>query len=137
MTKPRRNPPAWESVEIGHNGGPPLGSGARRRGRPTIATPELQDRIFELLLDGVPLAVICRAEGMPGRQTVYDWRRADPAIDNQIRFAQQEGYIHLCEVVVDEVDRMITTRGVKLARWWFNRRRQQLSSQNPRFFGAM
>jgi hypothetical protein len=54
----------WNS---GHdrNAGPPHGPG-----RPTVSTPELRDRIFELLWDGVPLRVMCRADGMPSRATM-------------------------------------------------------------------
>ena len=57
---------------MGHNGGPALNilpnAGSQRRpGRPTVSAPELRDRIFELLLDGVPLRVRCRAGGMPSR----------------------------------------------------------------------
>jgi hypothetical protein len=50
---------------IGHNGGPlldmPNAGPSRRPGRPTVSTPQLRDRIFELLRDGVPLRVMCRA----------------------------------------------------------------------------
>jgi hypothetical protein len=71
-----------------------------RPGRPTVSTPQLRDRIFELLLDGVPLRVMCRAEGMPSRATIYRWRQLDPAFDRKFEFCQEEGYRYLAELVV-------------------------------------
>ena len=68
-------PPLWsDPPPMGHNGGPELRP-RRAPGRPTVDTPEIRDRIFELLGDGVPLRVICRSPGMPSRRTVYNWRR--------------------------------------------------------------
>jgi hypothetical protein len=40
-----------------------------------VSTPQLRDRIFELLLDGVPLRVMRRVDGMPSRPTIYRWRQ--------------------------------------------------------------
>jgi hypothetical protein len=92
-------PPLWSPPPpIGHNGGPPVdilpnAKPQRRPGRPTVSTPQLRDRIFELLLDGVPLRVMCRAEGMPSRATVYRWRKLDPAFDRKFEFYQEEGIL--------------------------------------------
>ena len=78
-------PPLWSSpAPIGHNGGPSL---LRAPGRPSISTPELRERIGDLLCDGVPMAVICRTPGMPGRSTVQRWRRDDLGFDCSCRFA--------------------------------------------------
>jgi hypothetical protein len=84
-------PPLWSpppplalqlltTVMLGHNGGPPLdilsnARPSRRPGRPTVSTPQLRDRIFELLWNRVPLRAMCRAGGMPSRATIYRWRR--------------------------------------------------------------
>jgi hypothetical protein len=128
-------PPLWsEPPGFGHNGGPPLDP-PRRPGRPTISTPELREAILEHLADGVPLRVICQAEGMPNRSTVYRWRRDDPAFDRSFGLMQHEGYIGLCEQVFEEVERVMEKRGAKVARFIFNLRRQQLARMNPRFFG--
>ena len=127
-------PPLWSvPAPMGHNGGPPLAP--RPPGRPTISTPEMRDRILELLWDGIPLRVICRTAGMPGRQTIYRWRHADPAFDLSFKSCQTEGYIQLMEQVIEEVERILDKRGPKMARLVFNWRRQQLSRMNPAFFG--
>ncbi len=127
-------PPLWTApAPIGHNGGPVLEP--RRPGRPSISTSELRDRILDLLGEGIPLRVICRTQGMPSRETIYRWRRSDPAFDRSFKFYQTEGYIGLVERVVEEVERILDKSGPKMARWVFNWRRQQLSRMNPAFFG--
>ena len=42
-------------------------------GRPTIYSEELALIILERISDGESLRSICKAEGMPGRTTVYRW----------------------------------------------------------------
>jgi hypothetical protein len=66
------------------NGGPPLEP--RGPGRPGISTPELRERLLALLFEGLPLLAICRTPGMPSREAVYAWRRANPAFDRSCRF---------------------------------------------------
>lgn len=120
-------PPLWsDPPPMGHNGGPELRP-RRAPGRPTVDTPEIRDRIFELLGDGVPLRVICRSPGMPSRRTVYNWRRDDPGFDRAFEFMQTEGYIGLAQKVMEEMETILEQRGPKIARWVFNLRRQQLS----------
>jgi transposase len=149
-----RPPHPAPPLAMGHNGGPPLDadvdqrtSGApqdhgppaeirRRPGRPTVATPELVEAILDRLSEGEPLRAICRAAGMPGRGTVYRWRRADPEFDRACEFMQEEGYCHLLRGVVEEVDRLVELRGARAARAWFNRRRQRLVRQAPRRLGG-
>jgi hypothetical protein len=85
---PLRLPPP----PLGHNGGPPLdilpnASPSRRPGRPTVSTPQLRDRIFELLLDGMPLRVMCRADGMPSRATIEVVVQTRPFCDRVLPFS--------------------------------------------------
>ena len=128
-------PPLWSlPAPIGHNGGPSM----KRRppGRPSMSTPELRDRILDLLAEGVPMRVICRTAGMPSRATVVRWRRADAGFDSVCRLMQLEGYDHLMRCVVDEVERVMKKRGAAIGRLVFNLRREQLARMNPRFFGG-
>ena len=46
-------------------------------GRPSKYTPEIAQEMCKLLADGVPLREICRREGFPAWQTVYDWMYRD------------------------------------------------------------
>ena len=47
------------------------------RGRPSIFSPELADRLCERLADGETLRAICRDEGMPDERTVRRWALDD------------------------------------------------------------
>ncbi len=127
-------PPLWSKpAPIGHNGGPSLSP--RAPGRPSISTPELRDRICELLCDGVPLAAISRTPGMPSRTTVQRWRRDDPAFDRSCTWSQEQGYDLLAHRVVEEVMHSIKTRTPAMARLIFNVRCQQLARLAPAYFG--
>ena len=48
-------------------------------GRPSKYTPEIAQKMCELLSEGVPLREICRMEGYPAWRTVYDWMYRDDA----------------------------------------------------------
>ncbi len=125
--------PRWSSpAPVGHNGGPSLLP--RAPGRLSISTPELRDRILELLGDGVPLAAICRTLGMPSRRIVNRWRGDDPAFERMCCWAQEEGYVLLAHRVVEEVEHSLMTRGPAMAQFIFNMRRQQLARQAPAYF---
>ena len=127
-------PPLWSRpAPIGHNGGPALQT--RAPGRPSISTPDLRERICDLLCDGVPMAAICRTPGMPSRSTVQRWRRDDLGFDRSCVLSQEMGYDRLADLVFEEVDAVMKTRGVAMARLIFNLRRQQLARQAPGYFG--
>ena len=126
-------PPLWSTpAPIGHNGGPALSP--RAPGRPSISTPEMRDRICELLCDGVPLAAICRTSGMPSRSTVQRWRRDDPAFERSCAWSREQGYDLLAHRVFEEVMQSINPRGVAMAQLIFNIRYQQLTRQAPSYF---
>lgn len=50
---------------------------AKKTGRPSKYTPEIAQEMCNLLSDGIPLREICRKEGFPAWQTVYDWMYRD------------------------------------------------------------
>ncbi len=126
-------PPLWSNpAPIGHNGGPAV---PRALGRPSISTPDLRDRICDLLCDGVPMAVVCRTPGMPSRSTVQRWRRDDPAFDRSCVWSQEQGYDLLAYRVVKEVEHSIRTRSPAMARLILNICCKQLAWQAPAYFG--
>lgn len=63
-----------------------------RRGRPSTYSKQIGDEIVELLSEGIPLAEICRRDGMPGLRTVYDWEEAHPEFSARIARARVAGY---------------------------------------------
>jgi len=52
----------------------------KKIGRPSKYTPEIAQKMCEMLADGIPLREICRQEGFPAWQTVYDWMYRDDAL---------------------------------------------------------
>ena len=55
----------------------------KKTGRPSKYTKEIAEQMCELLSDGVPLREICRREGFPAWQTVYDWMYRDDALGDE------------------------------------------------------
>jgi hypothetical protein len=62
-----------QRAPIGHNGGPPIDKPNRKRGRPSLYTPELAERICARLAEAESLRSICRDPRMPSRRTVLTW----------------------------------------------------------------
>lgn len=63
-----------------------------KTGRPSLRSPEVEASIVEQLADGIPLAEICRQEGMPRVSTVYDWMQADAELSGRITRARDDGF---------------------------------------------
>lgn len=51
----------------------------KKIGRPSKYTPEIAQKMCEMLAEGIPLREICRQEGFPEWRTVYDWMYRDDA----------------------------------------------------------
>lgn len=76
----------------------------KKTGRPSKYTREIAEQMCELLSDGVPLREICRREGFPAWQTVYDWMYRDDALGDEgvglsraIARAREVGYDAMAE----------------------------------------
>lgn len=61
-------------------------------GRKSTYDQKVADTICEKLSQGIPLAEICRGEGMPCVRTVSDWRLAHANFDAAIARARVEGF---------------------------------------------
>lgn len=61
-------------------------------GRPTDYTDEKAAEIVEKLSQGIPLAEICRTEGMPAVRTVSDWKKANATFAADFARAREEGF---------------------------------------------
>jgi len=60
-------------------------------GRPTSYTPEIAQEICDKLAEGVPLAEICRQEGMPHPSTVRRWAATNETLSRAIADAREDG----------------------------------------------
>ncbi len=58
---------------------------------PVYDRAEIVAELCERLREGVPLAEVCRQDGMPHFTKVYDWSEADQAIGLAIRRAREAG----------------------------------------------
>ena len=81
-------------------------------GRPSKYTPEIAQKICEMLSDGIPLREICRQDGFPAWQTIYDWMYRDDELGERgvglsraIAHARETGY----EAIAEECLRIADT----------------------------
>lgn len=71
-------------------------------GRPTLRTPELVQKISELLVQGNSLASICRRDDMPSYVTVWKWESEDPEFLNISLSARARG----ADFIADDIIRI-------------------------------
>ena len=75
------------------------------RGRPSIFSPELADRLCERLADGETLRAICRDEGMPDERTVRRWALDDvEGFSTQYARASEIGYQGMADDLTEIAD---------------------------------
>lgn len=67
-------------------------------------TPEVVELIASRLEGGVPLAVVCREDGMPGLRTVYDWMAKDEDVRARLEQARDVGEDMIAASCLDIVD---------------------------------
>lgn len=103
-------------------------------GRHTTFTPEKATEICEKLSQGIPLAVICREEGMPAVRTVSDWKSAHPSFAADFVRAREEGFDALaaqCIEIADdeEHDWTLTKKGPVVSEVAIGRARLQVDTR--------
>lgn len=79
------------------------------RGRPSVYTKELGDRICALLSEGRTLRDVCRDEGMPNEATVRGWalkddEQARPGFFTQYARAREIGYYAMADETLEISD---------------------------------
>lgn len=70
-------------------------------GSTSIRTPEMIDEIVDRLMFGESLVSITADPRMPAHSTLWNWRDADPALDDRIRKAQARGAHMLVDIKLD------------------------------------
>jgi terminase small subunit-like protein len=101
-----------------HNGGPPLDDNiARKRGRPSTYTPELDARIFHELCEGKSLRSICREPSLPSVGAVLGWVTTKPEFRRRYDIARQCGRETIAEEVLEIADGLFNSpEAIKEAR---------------------
>jgi len=82
----------------------------KKRGRPSKYTPEVANKICELLSEGTPLRAICRLDDMPDWRTVYEWIERDEAFSGRIARAREHGVEAIAQdtlAMIDEEPRYV------------------------------
>lgn len=64
-------------------------------GRLSTFTEEIALTIAEKIANGIPLAVICREDDMPGYRTVLEWQRTREEFAAVIAYAREAGFDYI------------------------------------------
>jgi len=90
-------------------------------------SPEIEQRIIEGLSQGIPLAVLCREDGMPYDRAVRYWMEQDEVFASAIACARETGFDVIAAdglKIVDNLDEDPASRRVRsdyrlklLAKW--------------------
>ncbi len=64
----------------------------KKRGKPTLRTPIVIERIVAGLSQGIPMTVVCKSDDMPDPNTVYDWLAKDEELSGAIARARILGF---------------------------------------------
>ncbi len=75
-------------------------------GRPSLYTKELANKICADLADGRTLRGICRDEGMPTFQTVFNWLNADEEFFERYTHAREVQAHALADEVIELAERL-------------------------------
>ena len=102
-------------------------------GRPSDYTPEIAEAVCERLEAGQSLAEVARAEGMPGRSTVYQWLEKHPEFADRYaraRARQADTFADDIIAIADEKDEDANSRRIRIdARKWL------AGKQRPKVYG--
>jgi hypothetical protein len=64
----------------------------KRRRSALKDSPDIRERIITGISEGIPLAVICREDGMPSVTTVWNWEQEDAELSESIARARLIGF---------------------------------------------
>lgn len=76
----------------------------RKVGRPTIYSPELAEKICEMLASGISMRTVSKDESMPAMATMFRWIREKPEFKEQYERAKEESTDALAEDLIDIAD---------------------------------
>lgn len=95
-------------------------------------SPELVEKVCELLASGKSLREIGKMKGMPARSALWRWARAHPEIEEPIARARAQGFDELADKALEEACAASDPVKGRLA---LDARRWYLSKLNPARYG--
>jgi len=111
---------------------------APKPGKPGV--PDLRERtlpeILRRLALGEGLAAICKADGMPDRETVRRWCAADPAVAERIMQAREDGFFERAEQAVKDAkaakDPQLGRLAFDAERWYLGKLSNAFAERPPK-----
>jgi len=103
-----------------------------KKGRPSLFTQALADRICERLAAGETLRGICRDDDMPAAPTVLSWTQEE-AFSEQYARAREKGYAQLADELLELADDK--TADANRSRLQVDTRKWLLSKALPKIYG--
>lgn len=76
-------------------------------GRPTIYSDELTDEFCQRVVSGRSILSVCRDDDMPAQDTIYRWKRENPAFSEKLAQARDERLEAYADRMVALGDRVI------------------------------
>jgi hypothetical protein len=73
-------------------------------GRPTIYTQAIDDEICEKIAQGMSLREICKADGMPSRDSIYAWKSSNKGFSDHYNQAVEDRAELLAGEIVEIAD---------------------------------
>jgi hypothetical protein len=111
-------------------------------------SPELADRVCELMVEGVSLREICGMPGMPSRQSIFNWLEKNEEFRQRYaiaRLMQVEYWAHEIIEIADDTsgdfvinedgERVIDHENINRARLRVDARKWLMAKLNPQRFG--
>ena len=102
------------------------------RGRPSLYSAEIAERIATLLADGLTLAAISEIEGMPACSTIAEWQNRHAEFKQRMDKAREQHADALADQVVHISD---TERDPQRARNMIEARKWRAGTIRPRTYG--
>ena len=114
----------------------PIGKGYRYGGRKSMRTPEIEDHILGAISNGVPLAQVCREEGMPHPSSWYDWCDADEDLARRFARARDQGSHAIATQALELADNVaVHGESIQKAKLQIETRLKLLAKWNPKLYG--
>ena len=111
-------------------------------------SPELADRVCELMIEGLSLRKICEVEGMPSRQSIFNWLEKNEQFRQRYEIAramQVEFWAHEIIEIADDTsgdfiinehgERVFDHENVQRAKLKIDARKWLMSKLHPARYG--
>ena len=108
----------------------------KKNGRPSSYTEATAAEICRRVVEGQSLLTICKAPGMPDKETIANWRRAHPEFDKRYQDAREDqADMHVEEILDVARKKSKTSEEVQDKRLLVDTLKWRASKMKPRSYG--